>query len=501
MHQISRRSLLKTAGVLGASGVGGWGLPAAHARSVHSNSGNALRALGRDMDGRLLLPSDEGYSIAVVPNNGRWGHVRPRGIALCTTPADVQRCIRWATEHGEPFAVRSGGHSYAGFSTTPGLLISVRHLNAVNLNLKDGLVTIQGGVNNQDMADGLRKYGVAVPTGRCPTVGASGLTLGGGWGFAASHSGLTCDSLLATDVVLPNAKMVQASAQQEPDLFWAARGGGGGNFGVHTALTYKLREVGNITTFNIVWPPGRQLELLQLLQSLQLQNPRSLSTRTKARPQKAGSFPQRDQLLVETLGVYWGGQDALRALLAPAISLLKPDVMDIREQPYWQARDYLVTDDPTGLYDLRSSYVAQSLGSDALETMLQWMSKWPGGTLLQENMGILFTMGGAVNDVAVDATAYAHRSSTFIFEQEAMWSPLDKPAVVQRQRAWLADYFAAMQPYLQQRSYINFPNRDMKDWARRYYAGNLERLSEVKRRYDPQNVFRFAQSIPLVVPA
>ena len=507
--KLSRRTLLRATSALGGAatvGTVGWLATAAGPAFAKTpaglsgpaaTAGRGLLALARDMDGRLLLPGDDGFGMASTPNNGHFAHLQPRAVALCTTPADVQRCLRWATQHGMPFAVRSGGHSYAGFSTTPGLLISVRHLRGVVIDKANGTVTIQGGVNNQDMADVLRNHGVAVPSGRCPTVGASGLVLGGGWGFAATRSGLTCDSLLTTDVVLANSRLVQASSQQQPDLFWAARGGGGGNFGVHTAFTFKLHEVGTVTKFNIVWQPGKQVELLQALQALQLQNPRSLSTRSKARPQKAGALPNRSDMLVESLGLYWGGKVALRELFAPLLSMQPTQVLDIQELPYWEARDQMVTDDPSGLYELRSSYVGQSISADGLDTMLSWMGKWPGGSLLQENMGLFFAIGGAVNAVAVDATAYAHRDSSFIFEQEAMWSPLDRPDVVRRQREWLAAYYQAMQPYLQQRSYVNFPDRSMKDWAKRYYGSNLARLSRVKRQYDPHNTFRFAQSIPL----
>lgn len=493
----TRRDLLKIGGLLAGASVTGTLPNLVSAKTVPGWSARALIALQRDMDGRLLMPGDQGFPLAAAPNNARWGNVAPKAIALCTTDSDVQRCIRWATDHKEQFAIRSGGHSYAGFSTTPGLLLSVRYMDGVTMDLKNGTATVRGGANNQDVANALRGAPFAIPSGRCPTVGASGLVLGGGWGFAASHAGLTCDSLLSTDVVMANAAMLSVSNKQADDLFWAVRGAGGGNFGVHTSFTFKLHEVGDITTFNIVWPPGKQVELLEALQKLQLDNPRAIATRSKARPQIKGALPARSDLLVESLGVYWGKADALRELIAPLVTMLRPRVMDIREQSYWDARDYLVTDDPTGLYDMNSSYVGTTLGGEAIDTMLSWMSRWPGGSLLQENMGILFAMGGAVKDIPVDGTAYAHRNSNFVFEQETMWSPLDRPEVVQRQREWLAQYFVAMQRFLQPRSYVNFPNRDMKDWANRYYGENLSRLSRIKQKYDPTNVFRFAQSVPL----
>lgn len=456
-----------------------------------------LEALRNSLQGRLILPGEDGYYMATYPNNARWAGVFPKAIAMCASDADVQLCLRWARDHGEAFAIRCGGHSYAGFSTTTGLLINVRPMRQVAYDRASGLIRVQAGATNQDMANALAGSGVAVPSGRCPTVGVSGLVLGGGWGFAATHSGLTADSLRESQVVLADTQLVNASATSNADLFWALRGGGGGNFGVNTAFTFQAHPVGHVTIFNILWPGQQQIEMLRTLQAIQAQHAFSISTRTKAYPDKVGAHPKLADIQVNTLGIFWGTEAQAREALAPALGRLKPLSADIRTMSYWQARDYLVTDDPIGLYDLRSSYVADSLSEAGLETMLRWMMKWPGGSLLPENMGILFAIGGQVRRVATDATAYVHRNANYIFEMECAWSPVDRPEVVRAQRDWLADYFQAMKPYVLPQSYVNFPNRDQENWASAYYGSNLPRLSQVKRRYDPDNVFRFAQSIPL----
>ena len=466
------------------------------ARPALGGGAHGLNALARDFKGRLILPGDPAFLMAALPNNARWSGVMPVAVAMCADAADVQRCIAWIHDSRVPFAVRSGGHNYAGFSTTRGLLIDVRAMNDVTLNLSDGTATVQGGANNQDVATALRSVPFGIPSGRCPTVGASGLVLGGGWGFSASHSGLTCDSLLATDLVLADGTRRSIGNRDDADLFWAVRGGGGGNFGVHTAFTFKLHQVPSVTTFNLVWPAGKQVELLMALQAIQQANPRSISTRTKARPVAAGPRPGRGDIVVETLGLYWGNEHDLREILAPAYAISQPQSEFIYDQEYWRARDYLLTDDPNGLYEIRCNYVEHQLGADALENMLAWMTRWPGGSLRQDNMGILFAMGGAVNDVAPDATAYPHRTSNYIFEMEVNWSPMDKPEAIQAEQGWLRSYYEDMQRFLQPRSYINFPNRDLRDWGRAYYADNLPRLSQVKGKWDPGNLFQFAQSIP-----
>jgi hypothetical protein len=268
---------------------------------------------------------------------------------------------------------------------------------------------------------------------------------------------------------------------------------------VHTSFTFKLVDVSDVTTFNIVWPPWKQVELMTSLQKMQLDNPKTISTRTKIRPMQAGAWPKRSQLVVETLGLYWGKEKHLLEILADTFKIQQPDPasIDIYEMAYWRARDYLLTDDPVGMYDLKSSYVEKSLGEDALEAMLYWMTQWPGGSLRQDNMGILFAIGGAVKDKQSDETAYVHRNSNYIFEMEMAWAPIDGRHVVEAQADWLNRYYNAMQKYVQPESYVNFPNRELTDWAQKYYGSNLTRLSEVKSTYDPDNAFKFLQSIPL----
>ncbi len=495
---MQRRTLLKSTAWAAALGsAGALPLVSGCAGSPFLHSAQNIQALRSSMQGRLVLPGDEGYYMATYPNNARWAGVFPKAIAMCANEADVQLCLRWARDHGEPFAIRCGGHSYAGFSTTTGLLINVRPMNKVSYNPATGQAWVQAGATNQDMANALSGKGVAVPSGRCPTVGVSGLVLGGGWGFAATHSGLTADNLRQTNVVLADTQLVSASDTSNPELFWALRGGGGGNFGVNTSFTFDTHRVGDVTVFNILWPGKNQITMLRTLQEIQANNVRMMSTRTKAYPDKAGPAPKLADIQVATLGIYWGNEAQTRKALAPALGLLAPISADIRTMSYWQARDYLITDDPIGMYDLRSSYVADAMSEAGLETMLQWMMKWPGGSLLPENMGILFAIGGKVRDLAQDATAYVHRNANYIFEMECAWTPVDKPEVVRAQRDWMARYFTAMKPYVLPQSYVNFPNRDQENWASAYYGGNLKRLSAVKRQYDADNVFRFPQSIPL----
>ncbi|HEY2091078.1 MAG TPA: FAD-dependent oxidoreductase [Thermoanaerobaculia bacterium] len=466
-----------------------------------------LKAGHPTLDGRWIEPGEPGFAMAAWPNNSIYAGVFPGAIAMCKNRDDVQKCVRWAREEHKTFLIRSGGHNYAGFSTSPSskspmsfnapdLLIDVKPMNKAYLSpTNPGVVIVEGGASNQDVANALRKLPYAVPSGRCPTVGTSGLVLGGGWGFSATHSGLTCDSLVATELVLADGTWKEISG--EDDLFWAVRGGGGGNFGVHTSFAFKLHDVKEVvTTFNIVWEAGKQVPLLSKLQAIQNANACMISSRSKARPTSPGAFPKRDKLVVETLGLYWGKEKELREILAPVLSMQPTSVVEIYEMDYWRARDYLLTDDPIGMYKIKNRYVEKTLTDDALDKMLDHMAEWPGGSLRQDNMGILFAIGGMVKNVERDKTAYVHRNSNYIFEMETSWAPIDDEKVVAAQLDWLAKYFDEMQGFLQPESYVNFPDRDLEHWEYSYYGCNLNRLSGIKHKYDQDGVFKFAQSIP-----
>jgi FAD/FMN-containing dehydrogenase len=489
-----RRDVLKGAGA-GAALLAGLG--ARPRLALASASPGGLASLQRELTGRLILPGEEGYLLAAMPRAARWEAVLPKAVARCADAADVRRCIVWARDNGEAFAIRSGGHNYAGFSTTTGLLIDLGSMSRVSFDPKSGTATVEGGANNENVARAFRRTGLAIPSGRCPTVGVAGLTLGGGWGLSAVHFGLTCDSLVASDIALADGRLATADASGDHrDLFWALRGGGGGNFGVNTSLTFRLHEVGDVTWFNILWPGRKHAELFAAIQDLQLANPTTISTRTKVVPEHAGARPPRGALQVTTLGLYFGGEREAREVLAPALGLVEPSSAVMHTVDYWEARDVMATDDPNGLYELQARFVGDRLGAEGVETMLDWMTKWPGGSRRPENMGMLYAIGGRVRDIAPADTAFVHRRSNFIFSMESNWDPIDGPEVVAAQAAWLGGYFEAMQPFLLPQSYVNFPNRRLADWASAYYGGNLSRLSAVKRQYDPDNIFRFPQSIP-----
>jgi FAD/FMN-containing dehydrogenase len=499
---VSRRSLLRATGI-GAAGfvTAPWlkGLAAAdEATPVATLSDTAWDDLASRLSGRLLRPGDAMYPAATVINAARYMGAGPAGIAVCASPEDAASCVRWARGTGAPFAVRSGGHSYAGFSNSDGLVIDVKGMRAVSVDPATDTVTVAGGASNTDVGAGLQPYGVYFPGGRCPTVGVSGLTLGGGWGLSCRHLGMTCDTLLSTDVVTASGEIVTASETEHPDLFWAVRGAGGGNFGVHTSFTYKVTPVRDVTTFSLSWSGGDTAALVDAIMRMQVAGPPELGLRLNLRSPSRLPRSQPAPVNVDTVGLYWGPPAEMEALLAPVEQIQAPAARTVAGQSFWAAREFLSATTPLGTYAVKSGFVRGPMAAAGITTMLEWITMMPGvPSREQEGPTVLYGWGARVNDVAPDATAFVHRNADLLFKCEAIWSPEDDPNLIADNLDWLEGYRAAMQPYLAGGAYQNFPDRTQADWQHAYYGENFPRLVETKRTWDPDNLFRFGQSIPV----
>ena len=235
--------------------------------------------MARQLRGRVLRPGQPGYAAASLPYNHRYADIRPEGVALCAGAADVAAAVLWARRYGLPFAARSGGHSYGGYSASRGLVISLAPLRSVRVDRRELTITAGAGARNRDLYAALPGTGVAVPSGRCPTVGISGLLLGGGFGFSSRHLGLTCDQLLETEVVTASGRIVRATRACHPDLFWACQGGGGGNFGINTEYTLRATPVGDVSVYQLEWAWPQARAALDAVLTLMSDAPATLSCR------------------------------------------------------------------------------------------------------------------------------------------------------------------------------------------------------------------------------
>ncbi|MCA9877984.1 MAG: FAD-binding oxidoreductase [Thermomicrobiales bacterium] len=497
---VSRRRVLQGAAASTlAAGLPWWRqAAAAQATPVAQTSDAAWSDLANRLDGWLLREGDPMYAAATEINAARFSAARPAGIAVCVTPRDAATCVAWARETGTPFAVRSGGHSYAGFSTSPGLVINVRRLGGVTVDPANGTVTVGGGVNNADFAAGVTPYGVTVPGGRCPTVGLSGLTLGGGWGFSNRHLGMTCDALVATDIALGSGEIVTASESENQDLFWALRGGAGGNFGVNTSLTYRFTPTRPVTFFEASWTGGDTAAVIAALMHLQLVAPDELGLRLAVHSTSRTPRSVPAPLAVDVIGLHWGEPEVVRELAEQVEAVQLADQWTIEKVAFPDARSRLAATTPTGTYQIKTGFVRGALPAEGLVTLLEGLAAMPGvPSRVQESTVGIYCMGGKVNQVAPEATAFVHRDADFIFKSEVLWEPSDDPDLIVENLDWIEAFHASMQPYLSGGAYQNFVDRSQENWAEAYYGANLPRLVDMKRRWDPENLFRFQQSIPL----
>jgi FAD/FMN-containing dehydrogenase len=493
--QSTRREFLGRAGA--ASLVA---LAAADRTALLTNASgtSATQSLARRLRGPLVLARQPGYAAARALYNPRLD-IAPRAIAFCETAGDVAAVIAFARAHRWPISARSGRHSFAGYSNSRGIVADVSRIRHVVYDPASATVRIGAGANLRDVYEGLvLRHGVALPIGTCPTVGIAGLALGGGFGHLVRHAGLLCDSLEAVSLVLADGRRVRCSARSAPDLFWACRGGGGGNFGVATEFTFRTLAAVPVTTFalSFAWT-----DAAAALDAWQRTLPPATDRLADARFRALRS--PGPTLTATASGQFLGGEAELRGILAPLLAVGPPAHTTIHAVPYATAAlpdacrlaaggglSCTVVHNPN--YQ-RSDFVRDPLPPAAIQALLAEIERWPGGAAAQEGGVQLEALGAcAVNRVAAGATAFVHRDSLFHIVYLNFWGPADPPAPF---IGWAGDIYAAMRPYVSGFAYQNYIDSGLASWPHAYYGANYPRLQRVKARYDPHNVFRFAQGI------
>jgi FAD/FMN-containing dehydrogenase len=470
-----------------------------------------LASLSRSLSRPLLLPATAGYPGAARLYNPRFDSVaHPAAIAQCSGPADVQRCVTFAADTDLPLALRNGGHSYGGWSTGPGLVIDCSPMSAVTVDQTAGTARIGAGSTLAHVYGQLGAAGVAIAGGSCPTVGITGLTLGGGVGVLTRAFGLTCDAVQSVQIVTADGRLREVSAKSDPDLFWALRGGGGGSFGVVTAFTMAVRPAPTVQLFFLQWDFSRASDVLAAWQSWVGGTDRQLWSTCKllADPGPSGG------LKVTVSGTWIGAPSALAAQFAPLLAAAGPTTTNQQSSLSYQAAMYSEAgcygqSEAACLADALSPAKRQpfsatsailsaplpSAGVAAAVAMVQAAMNVPG---LVEG-GVSFdSLGGAVADVAPTATAFPHRRALALIQYTATWpsgsgsgpvapaTPFDK--FVRGERAALA-------PWTGPSAYVNYADSSLTDYPSAYWGANYPRLQSVKRQYDPQNLFTFAQSV------
>ncbi|MEX3617157.1 FAD-binding oxidoreductase [Paenibacillus glucanolyticus] len=445
---------------------------------------------GTRLTGRVVVPGSPSYRAARMEYNRRISKF-PRVIVFCRRTQDVINAVKWARERGVRLRVRSGRHSYEGFSTiNGGIVIDVSAMNKVKVDRKNRVAYVQTGNPLARVYRKLWDKGVALPAGTAPDVGVAGLTLGGGIGLLSRKYGLTCDNLKQVKMVVASgrygAKTIIANKKKNSDLFWASRGGGGGSFGIATRYTFRVRPIRTVSIYSITWK-WRDLE--KVFPAWQRWAPsvtNRLTSTIEVAAKQVGTIVSTGQLL--------GGAEELRRLIRPLLQVGTPVKVMVRTVPFIEATQFFAAGDLNlePKFKITGAFGYKPLPPEGVRMIRDFLSKAPNkhATVWCQSLG---GAGSAVSRVSPTATAYPHRKAETVYELSARWRN-DKEQ--QRNIQWVKRFRKALRPYVVG-DYVNFPDLGIKNWPKSYYGVNFARLKRVKQKYDPLNVFRFAQSIPV----
>ena len=440
--------------------------------------------------GQVITEADAGYDEARKVYNGMHDR-RPAVVVRCTNPADVIAAVNFARERGGDVSVRGGSHSAPGYGTNDGgVVIDLSPMRGIRVDPKAKTARAEGGCTLGDFNHATHGFGLATPAGIISTTGVGGLTLGGGMGYLTRGLGLSIDNLLSADVVLADGRFVVASEHENEDLFWALRGGGG-NFGVVTSFEYRLHPVNDVLVGIFVFPEESGGDLLRFYRDF-----------IEQAPEAFGGFPA--YLIAPPLpflpesahgttccGIVacWSGPlDEGEKVFAP-IRGVGPLIGElVTPMPYPAINGLFDALLPPGLQQYWKGTFATELTDGAIDVH---MTHGPNIPTVNCAMHI-YPVDGAPHRVASDATAYPHREARFATVIAGAWpDPKDNEANI----AWVREYYKALEPHSSAAGYINFMDGDDQARIQENYGGNYERLTEVKRAYDPGNLFHMNQNI------
>jgi FAD/FMN-containing dehydrogenase len=458
-------------------------------------AGAAVRRAAPPIRGPVFRPGAPGFRAATLVYNERFDGVIPSLVVRPLDGADVRAAVNWGVANGVPLRARSGGHSYAGYSTLGrGMVLDLRNLRHIRVDARNRTATVGAGAQLIDVYAALSAHQLTIPAGSCPSVGVAGHALGGGMGLAARQFGLTADNLLSARIVTADGRERTVSRHSERDLYWALRGGGGGNFGVVTSFTFRVHPVPRrVATFFVSWPWTRAADALAAWQRWA----------PHARPELTSIFHLSGGgglTSVNVSGQYFGPAGDLTRLLAP-LKTIDGALVSYADHGYLAAQLVFAGCANTSLtachtngtrvggtltresFQAKSQYVAKSLPAAArmrLVNAVEVRAGTPGSG------AILFdSYGGAINRVAPGATAFAHRDALFCIQYLAYPGGL----------SWLRAITNRMAPYVTGGAYFNYTDPDLKSWQSAYYGSNYPRLLAVRRAVDPDHYFNFPQAI------
>jgi FAD/FMN-containing dehydrogenase len=454
-------------------------------------SSSAVDALSTQISGQLFRPGDVGYDDAREIFNVMHDR-RPALVARCACTEDVVAAVDFARDNGLLAAVRSGGHSVAGNSTCEdGIVIDLRGLNRVQVDPEAKTARAGGGVNWGEFDAATQEHALHTPGGRVTTTGIGGFTTGGGYGWTSSKYGLTCDNLISAEVVLADGSVVRASEDENSDLFWGIRGGGG-NFGIVTEFELRLHALGPIVMAGLtLWPVARAREVLRAWRDIADAAPDELSTGAviiTAPPEEFVPDHLKGQTAVGVAAMYVGDADAGARSVQP-IKDLSPEVDLIQPMPYAAFQGMLDATAPPGMRSYWRGEYMNELSDEAIDVYADHAPELAASGFPLTQL-LFFRIGQAVKAVPDEATPFSHRDAEYMFHPICVWSDsADDDRMIAGSRA----FCDAMRPFTTGAAYLNFSLEDRVRDA--FGPEKYERLVALKNRYDPENLFRLNQNI------
>jgi FAD/FMN-containing dehydrogenase len=440
-----------------------------------------VQGLAAALRGDLIRPEDDRYDTARAVFNAMVDR-RPALIVRCVGVSDVMRGVEFARSHNVPLSIRGGGHSVAGKAVCDGgLMLDLSPMKGIRVDPVSRRAEAQGGLTLGEFDHETQAFGLATTLGVVSVTGIAGLTLGGGLGWLNGLHGLACDNLISADVVTADGRLLRASEEENEDLFWGIRGGGG-NFGVVTSFGYRLHPVGPVLAGGLSYPLSRAHEVLRFYHEFASGCPDELSTDASL-----GVTPDGDGVVSISV-CYCGSLDEGERVLRPLREFGSPQADNIEPMAYTTLQSAPDAGFPPGRRHYWKSSYLKELSEEAIEVMAEYVSEIPSpatGVGLQQ-------MHGAASRVDPTATAFPHRDEHYDFLILSQWAD---PAESERNVEWTRSLFEAMEPYFEGGVYVNNLGDEGEDRVREAYGANYERLLALKGKYDPTNFFRLNQNI------
>jgi len=451
---------------------------------------NSIQQLKATLRGRIIEPTDKDYDDARKVYNGMI-HKRPRLIARCVDVADVIASVNYARENTLLLAIRSGGHNAGGLGIADdALVIDLAQIKYTRVDPATRTVTVGGGCTWGDVDHATHAFGMATPSGILSTTGVGGLTLGGGIGMFTRKCGLTIDNLLSADIVLANGRFVKANSDENTDLFWAIRGGGG-NFGVVTSFTFKLHAIDTVYGGPMLYDFNETTDVMKWYRRFITEAPDDLSgyfallTVPPAPP-----FPEHLHLK-KMCGIVWActaGQNEAEEMFKPIRAFKKPALDFVGPIPHPALQSMFDGLYPPGLQWYWRAHFVNELSDEAIAEHVRFGATLPS---MHSTMH-MYAINGAASRVGKQDTAWDYRDATWA---QVMVGVDPDPANKEKLIRWTKDYHDALRPYSAAGAYVNFMMDEGEDRVKATYGDNYQRLVAIKDKYDPQNLFRVNQNI------